>query len=330
MVSSESAVIEVLRSAARIAFIPASIARRDSLRKGDVTRALPALQSPMIADEVEHALGRRPTAVEPVGGGASGSVSRVRFEDGSVLIAKCSRAADLSIEGAMLSLLAERSRIPLPRVVHALPGLLLMEELPGTPGGGAEEHAAELIAELHAVTSPDGRYGLEFDGLIGPLAQPNRRSASWVEFWRDSRLAPMCAGAAREGALQQGEVRRLERLAARLGDLIPDRPPASLMHGDIWGGNVLTRAGRVTGFLDPAPYYGHAEVELAFITLFSTFGGVFFGRYRERTGSTQAEWREFMNVRRHLYNVYPLLVHLRLFGGAYLGELRGALDAIGL
>lgn len=229
----------------------------------------------------------------------------------------------------MLALLAERSRVPLPRVVLASPGLLLMEEVPGTPGGGAEEHAAELIAELHAVTSPDGRYGLEIDGLIGPLAQLNRWSASWVEFWRDSRLAPMWSEAAKEGSLPPGEVRRLERLAARLGELVPDRPPASLMHGDIWGGNVLTRAGRITGFLDPAPYYGHAEVELAFITLFSTFGGPFFSRYRELRGTKEREWREFMGVRRHLYNIYPLLVHVRLFGAGYLGELRGALDAIG-
>ena len=100
----------------------------------------------------------------------------------------------------------------------------------------------------------------------------------------------------------------------------------ALIHGDVWTGNVLAENGRITGFLDPAPYYAHHEVELAFITLFGTFGEAFFARYGEVGTRIDAE---FWETRRRVYNVYPLLVHVRLFGGGYVGELSANLDMLG-
>ena len=83
----------------------------------------------------------------------------------------------------------------------------------------------------------------------------------------------------------------------------------------MWGGNVLTREGRIAGFIDPAIYYADPEIELAFATLFGTFGDTFFARYREHRPLAPG----FFDVRRDLYNLYPLLVHVRLFGGGYVG-----------
>jgi fructosamine-3-kinase len=192
----------------------------------------------------------------------------------------------------------------------------VMEAMPGQTGAGrAERHAAELLAGLHDVQGE--AFGLEFDNLIGPLPQPNTRSRSWVTFFRERRLMTMVEAAAREGAIPETLAAGLERLAGKLESLIPDQPRASLVHGDVWSGNVLHEEERITALLDPAPYYAHAEVELAFITLFSTFGTGFFRAYAERRPIDP----EFWSTRRDLYNLYPLLVHARLFGGTYVGQL---------
>lgn len=283
------------------------------------------------AERVSRALGVRVTANSRIGGGAAGDVARLVLADGSSIVAKCSESAEgegLLIEARSLRLLAERSSLPVPRVLHAERDLLVMEHIDGSSSfdEGAELHAAELLAALHAVRSADGAYGLGFDGLIGPLHQPNTPSGSWVEFWRERRLLHMAHEAARAGRIRFDLVSRVEALAKRLGELIPDRPPASLIHGDVWSGNVLAEAGRVTGFIDPAPYFAHHEVELAFIAMFSTFGGRFFERYEEvGTPFGDASWR----ARRNVYVLYPLLVHVRLFGGGYIGQVDHTLDMLG-
>jgi len=108
---------------------------------------------------------------------------------------------------------------------------------------------------------------------------------------------------------------RVEALCARLGDWLPADETPRLLHGDLWTGNVLVGGdGRISGFIDPAIYYGAAEVELAFTTLFGTFGDAFFARYQEHHPLAPG----FFEERRDLYNLYPLLVHVRLFGGSYV------------
>lgn len=109
----------------------------------------------------------------------------------------------------------------------------------------------------------------------------------------------------------------IERLAARLPDLIGEPAPPALVHGDLWGGNLLVRDGRVAAFIDPALHHADPEVELAFTTLFGTFGEPFFRRY----GEIRPIRPGFFELRRDLYNLYPLLVHVRLFGGSYVGAV---------
>ena len=153
--------------------------------------------------------------------------------------------------------------------------------------------------------------------VIGPLPQPNPWSESWLAFFRDQRLLAMGRRALDSGNLPAATFARLERLCGKLADYIDEPPAASLIHGDLWGGNVLTRDGRIAGFVDPAVYYGDPEIELAFSTLFNTFREAFFARYREHRPLAPG----FFEVRRDLYNLYPLLVHTTLFGGHYAGAV---------
>lgn len=280
----------------------------------------------IIAKGVEVSLGERLRSARPMGGGCIGEVYWAELADGSAVVAKVDRSGESHLEREvyMLRYLEENSDLPVPEVYHSSARLLLMEFVHG--GGnlsGAESHAAELLAALHDATAD--AYGHERDTLIGSLSQPNPWTGSWVEFFRDQRLLYLAKVAYEAGRLSAELYARVEKLAGRLGEILeePERP--SLIHGDVWGGNVLAEGNRVTAFLDPAIYHADPEIELAFIALFNTFGETFFRRY--------CELREirpgFFEERRHLYNLYPLLVHVFFFGGHYVGSVEGTLDRLG-
>lgn len=272
-----------------------------------------ATPAPSPAEAIEAATGRRPARLSPLSGGCIGEIYEVEFGDGERLVAKVSAAGGLAVEGFMLAYLKTHSALPVPAVRHASARLLLIEyvETSGRLGAGAEAHAAELLAALHGISAES--FGFERDTVIGALPQPNPWTPSWREFFRERRLLYMGRRALERGRLSAAGFARLERLCARLEDLIEEPAAPALIHGDVWGGNVLVRDGRIAAFVDPAIYYAHPEIELAFSTLFSTFGPAFFERYRELRPIAPG----FFEARRDIYNLYPLLVHAALFGGPY-------------
>jgi fructosamine-3-kinase len=280
-----------------------------------------------LLDRLTAILGQRPTRLSPLSGGCIGDVSRADLPDGSSVVVKSAGAAGtLDVEGWMLRYLAAHSRLPVPRVIHAEPSLLVMEYVEGTSrfSATAERHAAELLADLHWVSSDS--FGLERDTLIGPLPQPNPRTASWVEFFRDQRLLYMAGLAADAGRIDERLHDRVRRLADRLGSILEEPEHPSLIHGDVWATNVLARGDRIAAFIDPSVYYAHPEIELAFITLFSTFASAFFERYAQLRPIRPG----FFERRRDVYNLYPLLVHARLFGGGYESQISGVLRSLGV
>jgi fructosamine-3-kinase len=271
--------------------------------------------------------GSRPVAARPMGGGCVGDVRRVDLADGGTLVAKLGGAGSgLALEGFMLRYLGEHSALPVPEVLHADDSLLLMSwiETDGGITASAQTHAGELLAALHDVAAD--AFGFERDTPIGGLAQPNPWTASWLAFFRDRRLLHMAREALDAGRLPARTMNRIEALAARLERWIDEPAVPSLIHGDLWTGNVLCRSGRIAGFVDPAIHYADAEIELAFSTLFGTFGEPFFASYQRRRPLRPG----FFEARRDLYNLYPLLVHVRLFGGPYLGSVERTLARLGM
>lgn len=280
-----------------------------------------------VSEKIRDIMGERVVNIEPLSGGCIGEVYRVWLAGGTSIVAKVDDGPwpQLAIEGDMLHYLAEKSQLPVPAVLHCEPGFLLMSYLPGRNrfSTAAQEDAAELLAALHNNSSE--QYGFAQDTLIGGLRQPNPWTDSWIDFFREERLLYMGRQAMEKGRLPAAVFSRLEALCARLDSWLvePERP--SLIHGDAWTGNILADGDRITGFVDPAVYYADAEIELAFTTLFGTFGEAFFKRY----ASLRPIAPGFFEERRHLYNLYPLLVHVCLFGGSYVSSVERTLRQLG-
>ena len=275
------------------------------------------------AARIAAALGSAVVSDRPLSGGCVADVRRMTLADGREVVVKCGAGADL--EARMLGYLATHASVPVPRVHHAEADLLVMDYIAAGDAfdDRAQEDAAEKIAALHAVTAPT--FGLSFDTVIGGLPQPNARHRQWLAFFRDRRLLHMAHEAHDAERLPASLLARIEKIAGDLDRWIGDEAEPGLIHGDLWGGNILVRNGRLVGLVDPAIAYADPEIELAFGTLFGTLGKAFFTRYHDLRPIAPG----FFEARRDLYNLYPLLVHVRLFGGSYVGDVERTLKRFG-
>jgi len=277
--------------------------------------------------KIENIVGQAVVDNCPLSGGSVGQVFRITMSNGTRLVAKVDNGDNpqLDIEGYMLQFLTNNSQLPVPKVLHKSPNLLLMSFIPGssTFTQRAHEHAADLLAHLHQIQGP--AFGLERDTLIGGLHQPNPWTDSWQAFFRDHRLLYMAQQCMLSGRFSSGFYARLERFAGNLEKWLLEPQYPALIHGDVWTGNVLALGDKISGFVDPAIYYGSPEIELAFSTLFGTFGDWFFNRYQEINPIPPG----FFEERKDIYNLYPLLVHVRLFGGSYTISVDNTLKRFG-
>jgi len=271
---------------------------------------------------IAHLTGQRPVRLSALSGGCVGDVYRVHMASGSDFVAKIAAPiaapnappSTLGVEGKMLHHLHHHTDLPVPTVIHADDALLLMTFVPndGALNRASQQDAARHIADLHRHTSPNG-FGFAHDTTIGGLPQTNPWTQNWCDFFRDQRLMAMGHMAERAGQLRGATLLRLEHLCDHLTRWIDQPARPALIHGDLWGGNILTKDAHISGFIDPALYFADPEIELAFSTLFNTFDRNFFDRYQDVHPIAAG----FFEQRRDLYNLYPLLVHVRLFGGAY-------------
>lgn len=268
----------------------------------------------LLSYHIETLLGQTPRHIQPLSGGCIGEVYRVDLADHSIVV-KVADGTGLTLEpeGYMLGYLKEHSQLPVPAVLHTSPTLLLMEFIKGDShlNASSQRHAAELLAALHNIRGD--AFGLERPTLVGGLPQANPLAKTWIPFFREHRLLQMAHDAAHSGRLPDSLLTRIERFSEQLEKWLLEPPYPSLIHGDMWTTNILAQDGHITAFLDPAIYYAHPEIELAFSTLFGTFDRAFFERYHEIRPIEPG----FFEERRDIYNLYPLLVHVRLFGGGY-------------
>ena len=184
----------------------------------------------------------------------------------------------------------------------------------GSKKRGFWKQFGQELASLHKVSSK--QFGLEFDNYIGSLPQYNTQHDKWTLFFTEERIERQIRIGQDKGSLPEATIKGLRALYPLLNQIFPDEQPA-LLHGDLWGGNFMVNDAGEPSLIDPAVYYGHREMELAFTKMFGGFDKAFYTSYHEAYPIEKG-----FDERKDLYNLYPLLVHVNLFGGAYLTEVR--------
>jgi len=221
----------------------------------------------------------------------------------------------------MLRDLTGKSPLAVP-AVHYSDDTLLVSDWIDSDGSAldaaGQAQLTEAMAALHANTSH--RFGYGYDVMIGGMPQINEWQPDWRTLFRDKRLLAAGFLAHRAARLPDAVYQRLQQFCDRLGELFEEPRQPALLHGDFWSGNLLTLRGKPVGLIDPAIYYGHREMDLAFSTLFGGIGKGFVETYAAAAG-LDAGWRE----RFAIWNLWPLLVHVYLFGGGYVGSVDAVL-----
>jgi protein-ribulosamine 3-kinase len=236
-------------------------------------------------------------------------------------------AAMAAAEARGLELLGATNTVRVPMVIGEgqNPPFLLIEDLAGDRSGGPtrtslqELDSARLGAELaalHAVTAP--AFGLDHDNFIGRTPQQNSWLTDWPQFFRARRLLPQLELAGSRGRMPTARRRGVEAVMARLDDILGHAPPPSLIHGDLWGGNVVGMGDGRPCVIDPACSYSDREADLAMTRLFGGFAPQFYSGYEETWPLPPGA-----DERVHIYNLYHLLNHLNLFGESYSVAVEG-------
>ncbi len=263
-----------------------------------------------------------------VAGGDINEAYRLTLSDGMHIFMKSNQGKSVSFfqrEAEGLAAIAETGAISTPQVFGCGTGenggaFLLLEFVESrSPGKDYQEILAQQLARMHQSRTENfvtgGIYGFAQDNYIGANPQVNTPCKSWTEFFRDCRLKPQFLQAS--DYFGKEEWKKITELLERTGEILTEPEYPSLVHGDLWAGNVMTGRDGLAWLTDPAACVGHREADLAMTELFGGFSGKFYEAYREA-----APLQPGYEKRRDFYNLYHLLNHLNLFGRSYLSSVR--------
>ncbi|QFY89208.1 fructosamine kinase family protein [Magnetovirga frankeli] len=241
-----------------------------------------------------------------------------------VKLNRADRLEMFEAEAAGLHALADTGAIRVPRPlcsgIDAGQSFIVLEYIDlGGRGDGAE--AGRQLARLHGCQAE--RFGWWRDNHIGSTPQANAWCDQWIDFWRERRLGPQLKLLQRKGLLAARPLARAEQLLERFPALIDHRPAPSLLHGDLWGGNLGYDRQGMPVIYDPAVYYGDREAEIAMTELFGGLGRDFYTAYNQ-VWPLDAGYK----TRKTLYNLYHILNHANLFGGSYLGQAQSMIESL--
>jgi fructosamine-3-kinase len=283
-----------------------------------------------LSDRVEAATGAQVVATRPVSGGSIADAYEVDLAGGGraflkthATLAPCA----FQEEAQGLAWLREANAVRVPEVLavgHERPGFLLLERIDvagrgagKASGGRGDEAFGRGLAALHRSGAPS--FGLSSPNHLATLPQDNSPSDDWAAFLRDRRIMPLTEMAKARGLVSARLERDIVRLGDRLPSLVGPRERSSRLHGDLWGGNRVVDSSGESWLVDPAVYGGHREVDLAMMRLFGGFSSRVFDAYEEAFPLAAGAERRVA-----LYQLYPLLAHLVMFGAGYLAQVEDA------
>lgn len=274
-------------------------------------------------EELSEALGQKIESLDLLQQGQIGGVYRASTFARDYIVKYSDEEDKLAVEAKMLHDLKD-ANIRVPEVILSKGSYLVMEYIESIHQAREkqETQAAKLLTTLHSISNESRMYGYYYDTTIGPFSQKNEQTQyNWTLFLGQMRIMPMARVCYDEGKISKQILEQLERLCRDLYkriDMSTIYP--SLLHGDIWSGNVLYDS-KGACLIDPAIYYGDKEMELTFILLFNTFGDTFFNAYN----AIHPLSKEFYESKVPIYQIYPLLVHIALYGSSYLSPLEDIL-----
>lgn len=256
-----------------------------------------------------------------IGGGSINSALKVETNKGIFFVKHNSKhlyPAMFEKEALGLKLLRESGAIKVPEVItfddigdDSFLVLKFIES--GNKPADFWDLFAKDLAALHKNTSKN--FGLNHDNYIGSLKQFNDWENTWSDFFREQRLDIQLKMARDSALLNRSIVSAFERFYKRIDDIFPQEIP-SLVHGDLWGGNFMVGEKGESIIIDPAVYYGHREMDLGMSQLFGGFSSEFYTSYNKYF-PLEKGWQKRMDY----CNLYPLLVHVNLFGGGYVASV---------
>ncbi len=258
--------------------------------------------------------------------GQIGDIYKIQTSDKSYIL-KTSQPSDrLNIEANMLQDI-NKYDIAVPEVYAFSETYLLLEFIAEDQQVKEiqELEAAKLLSKLHSVTNESRMYGYYYDTSIASFTQINEQTQyNWTLFLGQMRIMPMARICYDRGHISNDTLARLEGLCRDLYKRIDmSSITPSLLHGDLWSGNILFNI-KGAVLIDPAIYFGDKEMELAFIMMFNTFGETFFKAYTQVHPLSE----DFYKTKVPLYQIYPLLVHVALYGSSYTGQLEEVLKRL--
>jgi fructosamine-3-kinase len=262
--------------------------------------------------------------VQTLSGGSINEAYRFNFEKQSVFV-KHQPEGDLpqffSKETAGLELLAQ-SPFALPKILTFCDDgpayLALSFEESGTKATDFERSFGVNLAAMHRLS--DTKFGLNTWNYIGKLKQENQQHNNWPEFFASQRILPLVRLARNKGFFSARFLTQVDGLLSRVEKWVPQEPPA-LLHGDLWSGNYHVNSEGKPMLIDPAVYYGHREMDLAMMHLFGGFPKAIFEGYNQAY-PLEPGWKERLD----LHNLYPILVHVNLFGGSYAQQAQSIVE----
>ena len=264
-------------------------------------------------------------STQPVSGGDINAAYCLQTNAGKFMLklnSKSSYPDMFKREAEGLASIRNTQTIAVPKVILQFDfeddsGLLMewVEVIRATPK--ASQQLGRELAAMHKHSS--SQFGFDTDNYMGSLPQSNRKHDTWAAFFTQERLEPMVKIAVDKKLLGHEDALLFDQLSNRLSELFDEEAP-SLIHGDLWGGNYLISSDEKPYLIDPAVSYGHREFDIAMTTLFGGFNREFYSAYNEAFPLADG-WQQRVD----LWNLYPLLLHLNLFGLSYLGQVRDAL-----